>query len=404
MGEREPLLRKLEKVSDTEKASITWNRDSTKKRRRFRFTIGIVSLIAVGMLVAVIGTVVFLVNFLDHQLGAINCHDIPSFVTANTRSGSYSLLDAISLDPMFLTCYKPCVKVSLNSMYSQVDIYQTFCRDVETNSFQIQYVLNNIKSRGVPLAVFNENYSPHNYFMEGTIRLDIINATNTSSLVDINVCLFISDDDYNRFMHSGTGWKNSTKNSVCNSRTIKNAGENVIVSFDVSKPSFVFLAMVTTDYVHIDRLNISATGREIIGPGKNHSNKVCQLDGEHTVYTFDLVNQQSGNQNVCIVANEIGNADGSYDYSNLAVSLPYQAEPHNPYVKGLQGFGYTLLGIIIVLIASVLVIFSVGVHSCYKHKRLPVTCEPIPASNQDGPSQKNGGAFQYIAFPQSVKD
>ena len=234
MGEREPLLRKLEKESDTEKASVTCNRDLIKKTRRVRFTIGIAVcslLVAVGLLlVAAVGTAVFLANFLQPE--ALNCHDIPSLVATNTRSGNYSILDAISLDRLFLMCYKPRVQVSLHSRHSQVDVYQTFCRDIETTSFQVRYVLNNIKSSGEPWPVFNENFSPHNYFMEGTIQVDVINATNASSLVDINMCLLTSADDYNRFMHSGRDWKNLTKSYVCNSKTINKPGDNVIVSFN----------------------------------------------------------------------------------------------------------------------------------------------------------------------------
>ena len=390
MGEQEPLLRKLEKDSDTEKASVTWDRDLIEKGRSLCGVrlIGVAvcySLIAVGLLVALVGTAVSFANFLRHQPGAINCHDIPSFIATNTRSGRYSLLDTISVDSHFLLCYKPRLQVSLNSRYSQVDVYQSLCRDLETNSFQTLYVLDNIKSSGDPWPVFNENYSPHNYFTEGTIRVDIINASRNASLpVDINMCLFISVDDYNHFMRSGRDWKNSTKNCVCKSNTIKEAGENFIVSFNISKPSFVFIAMVTTNYVHIDRLNISATGREITGPGKNHSNKVCQLDGENTAYIFDLIKQQSGNQNLCIVAYEVGNADGSYDYSELIVSLP-EPYTYNPYCKGLQGFGYTLLGVVIVSIALSLAIIII----CHcKQTRRPVTCEPIPDSNRHGPSQK----------------
>ena len=386
MDEREPLL---EKEGDTEKASVTCSRDLTKKIRRVRFIAVCTSLIVVGglLLVAVVGTVVFSANFLVlRRAEAKNCHDIPSFVATNTRSGSYSLLDAISVDNIFLMCYKPRVQVSLRSKHSQVDIYQTFCREIETTSFQKRYVLDNINSSGEPWPVFNENYSPHNYFTEGTILVDVINATNASSLVDINMCLFASANDYNHFMHSGRNWKNFTNNCVCNSKTIKKAGENFDVSFNISKPSFVFLAMVTTDYVHIDRLNIIANGREITGPGKNHSNRVCQLDWENKVYTFDLIKQQSGKQDLCIVAYEVGNADGSYDYSNLIVSLP---EPYiyNPYYRGLQGFGFTLLGIVIVFIASLLAIVLVRRHCC-KQTRFPVTCKPVPTSNQNHPSQK----------------
>ena len=353
-------------------------------------------LLAVG----IAGTVGYGVMFARQS--ETDCDKVPSVVAAYTRSGSYSLLHAfVEPNETFSRCFEPIVRISLLSRASLVRIYQTLCKYIETQPFQVQYDLHDIVSiNGGQRPVFNENYSPHNYFTKGDVQVEIINTTTNSSSVDINLCLFTNNNDYNGFMQSGAYWRNYTENGVCHSITVEN-GKNFSTSFNVGRPSFVFLAMVSTGYIHLDQLSFSATGQDIIDPGKNGSaNLVCTLDGEHlTAYTFDVLKHQFGNQNVCIVAYEVGNGDGSYDYSDLTVSLPYRI--HSPYyTELLEGFGFGSIAVLIVIVAM-LALTVILVRVC-RRKRMEVTCSPI--SEEAGHCQKEEGMIKYPIVVESTRE
>ena len=150
-------------------------------------------------------------------------------------------------------------------------------------------------------------------------------------------------------------WKNYTKNATCNKVVVKN-GENHTISFNISKPTFVFLGMATTYPVQIVQINITATGRDISNLGKN-STKVCQLSGEDMTCSVTLLNNQLKNQSICIAAYEEGNPDGTYDYSNLTISLPNQVKHDNPYKLTLTVYGYMSLGVIVTIIILTLLMF-----------------------------------------------
>ena len=62
---------------------------------------------------------------------------------------------------------------------------------------------------------------------------------------------------------------------------------------------FAFLGMATAYPMHIDVINITATGQAIYGPGKN-STKVCQLNGETVTCNISLPNEQKlENKHLC---------------------------------------------------------------------------------------------------------
>ena len=253
-----------------------------------------------------------------------------------------------------LICYaEPQIQLSLESRNSLVGVYQTLCQNIETQSFQINYQLNDLPSDDGPRPVFDENFTPQNYFMDGTVLVEMVNITTMSSTVNIEMCLFSTTYEYSDFLRAGMKWKNYTKNATCNKVVVKN-GENHTISFNISKPTFVFLGMATTDPVQIDQINITATGRDISNLGKN-STKVCQLSGEDMTCSVTLLNNQLLNsQSICIVAYEEGNPDGTYDYSNLTISLPNQVKHDNPYKLMLTVYGSVSLGVIATIILTLL--------------------------------------------------
>ena len=212
--------------------------------------------------------------------------------------------------------------------------------------------------RSIPL--FNEDFSPQNYFMNGNIEVGIINATATftSDSIDIELCLFSDYYQYNSFLNAGIKWKNYTENAVCKTVTLNETDHTV--SFSISKPIFAFLGMATTYPMQIGLINITATGQAISSPGKN-STKVCQLNGETVTCNISLPNEQElENRSVCVVAYEEGNPDGTYDYTNLTINIPNIVKYDNPYKLRFKIYGSTSLGVIL---APFIIILIVG--ACY---------------------------------------
>ena len=234
-----------------------------------------------------------------------------------------------------------------------IAVYQTLCQNIESQYFNVNYQFVDLPSSESPRPVFDENFSPHNYFVDGCIQLDITNTTTMLSPANIDLCLFSGDYEYNRFLRAGTDWKNYTRNSYCNTITAEN-GKNYSASFNISKPMFAFLGMASVSAVQVSQLNITATGRQISDLGKN-STKACQLNGEDTTCNFNLQLLNDQNTTLCIVAYEEGNADGTYDYSNLTISFPNQIKYNNPYKMMLTVYGSTSLGIIVISVMLLLI-------------------------------------------------
>lgn len=55
---------------------------------------------------------------------------------------------------------------------------------------------------------------------------------------------------------------------------------------------------------------------------------------------------------ICVVAYEEGNPDGTYDYSNLTIGIPYEVKRDNPYKMRFQIYGFTSLGVVAILILA----------------------------------------------------
>lgn len=137
---------------------------------------------------------------------------------------------------------------------------------------------------------------------------------------------------------------------MCKTAALVDSNTDLMVSFNISEPMFAFVGMATTYPVQIDLINITAIGQDISSPG-NSSTKLCQLDGETKMCNVSLPNEpELKNQSICIVAYEEGNPDGTYDYSNITIDIPNQVKHDNPYKRILTIYGFTSLGVIVILI------------------------------------------------------
>ena len=268
-------------------------------------------------------------------------------IDVDSRSGSFSLLANISN----LICIEPRVHVSLTSKESSVEVHQAPCKNIEMKPFQVEVDLNDpFAIVSEPMPAFDENFSPQNYFINGSMQVEIINATTNATSVTVEICLFTNADDYNGFLGAGENWKNYTLNGNCNSTFVK-IGEGVTITnfFSLSKPSFAFLGVASTGSLLIDQLKINATGSNI--SGIVGSSKVCQLSDKYLTCTVDISVQ---NGSVCIVAYEEGNPDGTYDYSNLTLNFP-RLSKRNPFQTELEAYGFVSLGLLIILIFMLIV-------------------------------------------------
>jgi hypothetical protein len=401
-SEKQPLLGKENKDG---RAENTIQKRSSKCR-----IVGVVAIIGCIIIItaAVSGTVAFGVKFALYKNNAPDCRK-STINAAHSRSGSYSILDTVTSQD--LMCYaKPLLHLSLTEGEdSAVEVYQTPCQEVETQPFLTHYDFNDLPSAEGPRPLFDENFSPQNYFMNGTIEVGIINATSTFTSQDIiDLCLFSDYYQYNRFLKAGIKWKNRTENAVC--KTVTSDETDLTVSFNISEPMFAFLGLATTYPMQIDLINITAIGYGISNPGKN-STMVCQLNGEAATCDIALPNKQElRNGSTCIVAYEEGNPDGTYDYTNLTIDIPNKVEHDNPYKLRFKIYGFTSLGVVVLILApfTIIILQIVGAFNliwkkilqrrnkstrsdstCTEHHSVQdtnqVTCAPVEATTHHDP-------------------
>ena len=309
-------------------------------------------------MVTVLATL-FLATFFGVKLNHFNSATVkcingttPS-VMIQTRSGSFSLLGNIS-NPM---CSEPVAQVSLFSQDSSVEIRQIFCKylDSEMLPFKAGPIdFSDVSLADGPKPVFDENFSPLTYFMDGSIQVILTNTTTNLSSATVELCLFTNCNDYNKFLTAGVNWKNSSMATDCNSTvvTVEN-DQSYTVSINISQPSFVFVGIASIASVHIEQMKVNAMGHNISGFG-TRSAKVCQLNGKDMKCSFSLLKVDGENQDICVVAYEDGNPDGTYDYSNLTFTLPTLSKKSR---KQYKIFGYSSLGTsaLTVVILSIIV-------------------------------------------------
>jgi hypothetical protein len=409
-SEKQPLLGEKHKggrVDDTTRPDVAKSRKRCSKCRIVGVVVAIVGCIII-LTAAISGTVVFGVKFALYKNNNPECRK-STINAAYSRSGSYSILDTVTSQD--LMCYAEALHLSLKNEDSSVEIYQTPCQEIETQPFLTHYDFNDLPSAEGPRPLFDENFSPQNYFMNGNIEVGIINATTTftSDSKDIDLCLFSDHYQYNSFLKAGIKWKNRTENAVC--KTVTSDETDLTVSLSVSEPIFAFLGLATTYSMQIDLINITATGHGISSPGKN-SKMVCQLNGEAATCDIALPNKQElRNGSTCIIAYEEGNPDGTYDYTNLTIDIPNKVEHDNPYELRFKIYGFTSLGIVILILVSLIIIGafyfmwkkilqrrnkSIEHHSVQNTHQ--VTCDPMQATtHHDDPRSAADGQLVSIA-------
>ena len=406
-SEKQPLL--LGKSNKDGKPENRTCLDIAESQCKRRIVIGVAMYIAVAcaiITVALGGTAAFGVKFALYKSNNSGCQSINHSPTkgAQSRSGSYSILYTIASQDVMCYARKPQLLLSLEDRDSSVEIYQTSCQNIETQAFRMNYHFTDLPSAEGSRPLFDENFSPQNYFMNGNMQVDIINATTTLPPSDIHLCLFSNNYEYNRFLRAGIKWKNHTESATCITMTATKNGEtdDSAVLFNISQPAFAFLGLATTYPVQIDLINITAIGRDISSLGEN-STKVCQLNGEVTTCNLSLPDKQllSKNQSTCIVAYQEGNPDGTYDYSNLTISIPNQVKQDNPYKKKLTIYGFASLGVIVIismLFMLIVVIVGIITITCMQSNATPdldqeqrsiqsaeVTCDPIEDTTRHDP-------------------
>ena len=404
MDEREPLLRE---ARDEEGAGdIEQPIDSPKKDRTVCcLCVAVLAAAFLFLAAAAIGTIVYGVQFYGYPEAV--CKHLPTVVDAQTRSGSYALLVDVPREK----CYEREVKVLLKSKESSVEIYQTFCEDIETKTYQTATELDDLTVRGRPTDVFDENFSPQNYFMSGTIQVEMINVSfvenDAVSYVDIVLCMFTNKDYFEDFLGAEKKWKNYTRNAECKATAVMNGedGSNV-TSFSINEPDFVFIGIVSNGTtVHMDLLNVTVMGEIISGLGEN-STKECQVLGDNArtkTCVFDLMSNadpESSEKRVCVVAYEDDNSDGSYDYSNLTLSLQ---KHHNPHKKAFEGFGFSSLSVFVLVVVLLLAIISalfLRRHcntSRYKlNNHGQVNCSPVQANGDASNRSLRVGNMDHV--------
>ena len=396
-SEKQPLLgegNKDGRLEDTTRPDVA---QSISRRKRCRIFICVAIIAGIIITAAISGTVAYWVKFALYKNNSLDCQK-STITAAYSRSGSYSIVDTVTSQDLKCSA-QPLLHLSLKDEGSVVEIYQTLCQGIETRPFLTHYNFNNLSSTERPIPLFDENFSPQNYLKNGAIEVGIINATATSASdsIDIELCLFSDYYRYNSFLNGGVKWKSYIGSAVCKTVTLDETDHTV--SFNISKPMFAFLGMATTYPMKMDVINITATGQVISGPGKI-STKVCQLNSEAVMCNISLPNEQElENGSICVVAYEEGNPDGTYDYSDLTIGIPNEVKRDNPYKSRLEIYGYTSLGVVVILILTIFIMLIVGAfkfrkrhsesttehHSVQNADNQQVTCAPVEATTECDP-------------------
>ena len=242
------------------------------------------------------------------------CYGVIPQVSVFTRSDAYSVLYSTSA----LTCLeKPIgIEVALHNEAASVEIYETLCESIEKRPFGKRWSNTVNVSVSQPSPVFSEDFSSQNYFINGSIQIDMVDITTSSPSVGIELCLFMNNDDFQAFLNAGTNWKKFIKNAECFLAQVK-TGDNNSTTFLISEPTFAFMGIAAIGRnVSIRNLTVTTNGFELSSSGEN-STEVCQLNGKHPTCNFNLINHER--KEFCLVAHEEERSDGSYDYSNLTI-------------------------------------------------------------------------------------
>ena len=297
------------------------------------------------------------------------CYSAIPQVGVYTRSDAYSILYPIS----DLSCSdKPIgVEVLLDNEAASVEIDQIPCQSIEKGHFQESYDSSAIKvSVNQPAPVFSEDFSAQNYFLNGSIRVDMVGITTTVTSVGVELCLFMNNGEFEAFLVAGANWKYFIGNNDCHSVQVKTGDSNSTI-FRINEPTFAFVGIATTGNISIGNLTVTTNGVEVSGTGEN-ATKICQLNGKHPTCNFTVVKNER--EDFCLVAHEEERSDGSYDYSKLTIK--FTTKTNVPF----KVFSYLLVPHIIVFLTMPLCL--VLIRHLYKRWEKDRSIMPPPPAQE----------------------
>ena len=231
-----------------------------------------------------------------------------------TRSGSVSLLKTITESD--LVCYKPIINAQLRGEAS-VTIYETPCGDLHTAKFHIDRKSLTYENVIQPMVALSEDFSD-NYFLKGSIDL-VINATfNASSGADIYICLFVDYKVFIDFTNSDKDWRMYTKNATCR-RTSERQSK---ITFDVTNPNYVFIAIATTEVLDTLQFGYNGTRYNYDTPTFANLTQLCSLRSDKPSSSRCSSSISNTGDDLCILVSNEVNADSSYYYSTIALNFP----------------------------------------------------------------------------------
>ena len=270
-----------------------------------------------------------------------SAHD--AFSEVYSRSESASLLKTIT----DLTCYKPMVNAQLNGEASVV-IYEAFCKQLHTNKFHIHRKSLMYENVTQPMVILSEDFSD-NYFLKGKIELSVNTTFDTSSETDIYICLFVDYKVFTDFTNSDKDWRKYTKNTNCRHTSEK----QFTTTFDVTSPNYVFIAITTTNILNTLQFGYNGTGYNYYIPSFANMTKLCSLESGKPSSSLCSFSISDTGDDICLLASNEVNADGSYYYSMITLTFPY--------IKRHTGTGITLTVVaFICLVVAITLIIAIA--------------------------------------------
>ena len=282
--------------------------------------------------------ILFVVLAAKNYIFCENADDVGSVVYS--RSESVSLLKTVT----DLTCYKPTVNAQLNGE-ALLSIYGALCKYLHLKEFHIHRKSLMYENVTRSMVLLSEDFSD-NYFLKGKIELNI-NATFNRS--EVYVCLFTDYKVFTDFTNSDKDWKMYTKNALCTHTSEK----QFTATYDVTSPSYVFIAIAATTALETLQFGYNGTGYNYDIPSLSNLTELCFLQSGKPDGSFCSFSISDTGDNLCLLGSNEVNADGSYYYSTVTLTLPY--------IKRHVGAGiaFTVACIIIVMTISVISMVAV---------------------------------------------
>ena len=129
---------------------------------------------------------------------------------------------------------------------------------------------------------------------------------------------------------------------------------NLQLLLTVASPNYAFIAIAATNVLNTLQFGYSGTGYNYNIPSLANLTELCSLQSgkpSGSFCSFSIISDTG--DDVCLLASNDVNADGSYYYSTVILTLPYI----NRHIEA--GIAFTVVCIVIVVTASVIVVVAV---------------------------------------------